>query len=150
MYITTDVYATRPIRPGDNIAECRGTTRDDYRKVLQFFSDSALENWKEYARRVFTLRNPYTGVSMAEDPAFFALNLDNEAPVYAVWQTVPELLAADRGAIRRVAREKGIYSEKLACGTRRDPSTASSPNASMRSWPNRSVSSARSSASAPS
>lgn len=82
--------------------------------MLQFFSDSALENWKEYARRVFTLRNPYTGVSMAEDPAFFALNLDNEAPVYAVWQTVPELLPliAERYAVW--LREKGIYSEKLA------------------------------------
>lgn len=114
MYITTDVYATRPIRPGDNIAECRGTTRDDYRKVLQFFSDSALENWKEYARRVFTLRNPYTGMSMAEDPAFFALNLDNEAPVYAVWQTVPELLPLIAERYAAWLREKGIYSEKLA------------------------------------
>ena len=39
MYITTDIYATRPIKPGDRIAECRSTMNDGYRKVLQFFSE---------------------------------------------------------------------------------------------------------------
>ena len=114
MYITTDVCASRPIRPGDNIAECRSSNKNHYRKVLHFFSDSALENWKEYARRVFTLKNPYTGMSMAEDPAFFALNLDNEAPLYAVWNMFPELLSLVAERYAAWLRENGIYSEKLA------------------------------------
>lgn len=114
MYITTDVYATRPIRPGDGIAECRKTDDDGYRKVLQFFSDSAMANWKEYARRVFTMKNPYTGMSMAEDPAFFAVNLDNEAPLYAIWKSKPALLPLISGRYVQWLKEKNLYTPELA------------------------------------
>ena len=114
MYITTDIYATRPIKPGDRIAECRSTMHDGYRKVLQFFSDSALDNWKEYARRVLTMKNPYTGMSMVEDPAFFSLNLDNEAPLFAIWRSIPELLPLIASRYEQWLKEKGIYTPELA------------------------------------
>lgn len=114
MYITTDVYASRPVKPGDGIVECRESTDDGFRKVLHFFSDSAMANWKEYARRVFTMKNPYTGMSMAEDPALFALNLDNEAPLYAIWKSKPALLPLISAQYEQWLKKKNLYTPELA------------------------------------
>lgn len=113
MYITTDIYATRPIRPGDGIAECRNSTRDDLRKFLNFFSETALDDWKEYARRLFTLRNPYTGLSMAEDPALFAVNLDNESPLYHVWKSAPEFMPLVEAAYEEWLKQRNLHTPEF-------------------------------------
>lgn len=83
-YITIDLYASRALKPGDNIPESDGS--GEYAmKNLVCISPAALENWKEFSRRVLTAKNPYTGMSMAEDPALFMLNLVNENALIAEW-----------------------------------------------------------------
>lgn len=110
MYITTDLLSTRIVRPGDNIAECRSSNSESIRKTLTMFSATALQNWKDYARKLLTMKNPYTGLSMAEDPALFALNLDNEAALYHTWNAHPQLLPLIEKVYADYLRTKGKYS----------------------------------------
>lgn len=91
MYLTTDVLSTRIVRPADNIREMSTSGDEGIRKTLTMFSDSAMQNWKDFARKVFTTPNPYTGLTLAEDPALFVINLDNEAALYSTWNAAPQI-----------------------------------------------------------
>ena len=51
-----------------------------------------MANWKEFARRLLTHRNPYTGLTYAEDPALYSLNLVNENPLVSIWNRIPQLV----------------------------------------------------------
>ena len=113
IYLTTDIFATRPIRPGDGIAECANADGME-RKVLNFFSPSAMRNWKEYAKRLLTTRNPYTGLTLAEDPALYAVNLDNESPLLELWNRFPAVAAVPEQAYAAWLKEQGIYTPELA------------------------------------
>ena len=113
IYLTTDIFATRPIRPGDGIAECAKADGME-RKVLNFFSPSAMRNWKEYAKRLLTTKNPYTGLTLAEDPALYAVNLDNEAPLIELWNHFPLVADVPMRAYADWLKKQGIYTPELA------------------------------------
>ena len=52
-------------------------------KALLPISRAAMENWKEFARRWLGHRNPYTGMTWAEDPALYIVSFTNENNLYA-------------------------------------------------------------------
>ncbi len=112
MYLTTDIHSTRIVRPGDNIEECR-SSGEGIRKTLTMFSESAMKNWKDFARKIMTMKNPYTGLSMAEDPALFALNMDNEASIYHNWNNFPELMPLIEKVYGEYLKEKKIHTPEL-------------------------------------
>lgn len=58
-------------------------------KELIFFSDSALESWKEYSRILLNHRNPYTGLCWKDDPVLYAVNLINEDTILGVNENNP-------------------------------------------------------------
>ncbi len=86
-YICIDLYASRKLKEGDNIPEW-DNTGDYSMKNLVCVSPAALANWKEFARRLLTAKNPYTGMTMAEDPALYSLNLVNENPLIQSWNAI--------------------------------------------------------------
>ena len=92
-YLCIDLYASRRLKPGDNIPEF-DNSGDYSMKNLVCVSPAAMANWKEFARRVLTAKNPYTGLSMAEDPALYALNLVNENTLISEWNGARTSLAA--------------------------------------------------------
>ena len=112
IYLTTDIFTTRPIRPGDGIAECASADGME-RKVLNFFSPSAMRNWKEYAKRLLTTKNPYTGLTLAEDPALYAVNLDNEAPISKLWDRFALVAAVPGQAYAAWLKDRGIDTPEL-------------------------------------
>jgi hypothetical protein len=114
LYMCLDVYATRHIRPGDNIVECKQSKNSKARKILNSISPSAMENWKEYALRLWKIKNPYTGMTIAEDPAFYSTNIDNESSLIHQWNQVPELIGAVEQAYTNWLKEKGNYSAENA------------------------------------
>lgn len=94
VYLCLDLYASRFPRPGDNIEERKNVSFNPYdfeMKALIPLSPTALANWKEFARRLLTHRNPYTGLTWAEDPALYSLNLINENPLGRIWNWLPQL-----------------------------------------------------------
>ncbi len=58
-------------------------------KALMPILPAARDHWKAYARKMLDHRNPYTGLTWVEDPAFFALILNNEDDVYTIWNSTP-------------------------------------------------------------
>ena len=83
IYITTDIYCSRRIKAGDEIPEAVLNNPAFQMKALLPISAAALRNWKEFARRWLTHRNPYTGMSWAEDPALYVVSFTNENNLYA-------------------------------------------------------------------
>lgn len=91
IYITTDIYCSRRIKAGDGIPEAVLNNPAFQMKALLPISEAALRNWKEFARRWLTHRNPYTGMSWAEDPALYVVSFTNENNLDFCWNTVPEI-----------------------------------------------------------
>ncbi len=111
LYVCADIYVGRPVLPGDNIKECqKGGPKE--RKILNFVSESAMDNWKEYAKRLLTHKNPYTGRSLLEEPGFYSVNLDNEAPFPSMWDQIPSMVSVVENAYRADLKKRGITDEK--------------------------------------
>lgn len=85
IYVTTDLYTNREFRPGDHVAEAPAGGR--HMKALLPISSTVFENWKTFVRRWMSHRNPYTGLTWAEEPALFCINLVNEDPLWNIWQS---------------------------------------------------------------
>ena len=85
IYITTDLYCSRKLRPGDRIPGYP-TASAKQAKMLFMVEDAALENYKEFARRWMNHRNPYTGLTWGEDPAIWCVNIVNEDSIYRRFQ----------------------------------------------------------------
>lgn len=81
IYYTLDLYASRKLRQGDGV---RNWSAAQNPKLLFDVEPSAMESWKKFVRRLLTVKNPYTGLSLAEDPALYVVNLVNE-PNISFW-----------------------------------------------------------------
>ncbi|PVY39145.1 glycoside hydrolase family 5 protein [Victivallis vadensis] len=111
IYLCLDLYASRALRAGDNIEERNGNSfgRYDFEmKSLVTLSPSAMANWKEFARRLLTHRNPYTGLTYAEDPALYSLNLVNENPLVSIWNRNPPLIPLFEAKYVEFLKAKGL------------------------------------------
>lgn len=85
-YICIDLYASRKLKPGDHIPEFDNTGEYSM-KNLVCISPAAMKNWKTFAKKLLTAKNPYTGMALAEDPVLYSLNLVNENALTGVWNS---------------------------------------------------------------
>ncbi len=111
IYSCLDLYASRAMRPGDNVKEREGETFEQYAfemKGLIPISPTAMASWKAFARNLLTHKNPYTGMTWAEDPALYSLNLVNENPLVSVWNRSPQLVPLYEAKYYEYLREKGL------------------------------------------
>ena len=53
-----------------------------------------LTTGKRFPENFLTHKNPYTGMSWAEDPALFAISVVNEDTIYHVWKQYPAIKEA--------------------------------------------------------
>jgi len=81
IYLTTDLFVSRPVLKGEIWPGETGRVGMNDFKMLVPVNERALENWKAFARNLLTHRNPYTGLTYAEDPAFAWLAMINEGNV---------------------------------------------------------------------
>lgn len=83
IYINIDLFSIR----GFNDAELKafgfepgtgtGRTRDPYKGLIPI-SEPARDSWERFARNLLTRKNPYTGLTWAEDPALIGICPVNE------------------------------------------------------------------------
>jgi len=78
IYVTTDVYVSRPVRASEVFPGAEGQIAMDSFKTLVLVNDRAFENWCAFARLFLGHVNPYTGMALAEDPALAGLVCINE------------------------------------------------------------------------
>lgn len=106
IYITIDFYSCRVLKSGDNIPETASVEQE--MKALLPVSKEAMQNWKEFARRLMEHKNPYTGMTWGEDPALFAINLVNEEALKYRWSATPYSRDLYRTAFEKWKMENGV------------------------------------------
>ena len=80
-YITIDLFSVRPVKWRDCGIDRDGEMGFQMYKVLIGCHDGAYRDWEWFARRVMAHRNPYNGLTWAEDPAMAFVCLVNEGCV---------------------------------------------------------------------
>jgi len=81
LYLTTDLFVSRPVRAAEVFPGQAGRLRGHQYKMLVLVNERALANLQEFARRLLTHVNPYTGLAWKDDPAIATLSLINEGMV---------------------------------------------------------------------
>jgi hypothetical protein len=101
VYVNINTLVYRHINRHDGLpAEIEELRRPQDRNVVGFFHAPALELQREYARKLLTHRNPYTGLTYAEDPAVAFVEIHNENGLIHAWlgnrvEALPEVFLAD-------------------------------------------------------
>ncbi|MCX7887485.1 MAG: carbohydrate binding domain-containing protein [Verrucomicrobiae bacterium] len=82
IYINLNLHVARRFKPADNLPQ---TEYLGYAKYCPIFNPRMIELQKDYARKLLTHRNPYTGLTYAEDPAIVIIELTNENSLFGGW-----------------------------------------------------------------
>ncbi|MBT4820065.1 MAG: hypothetical protein HON70_30430, partial [Lentisphaerae bacterium] len=78
IYITADLFISRPVYAGEIWQGMKGNVDMSDFKMLVPVNETAFRNWETFSRNLMTHRNPYTGMTWAEDPALGWLSMINE------------------------------------------------------------------------
>lgn len=112
IYVTIDLFVSRNLRPGEmpGFPEFKGRELRPLAPVYQ----PARDNWKEYARNLLTHKNPYTGLTWAEDPALFGLSLINENTIYRIYAGNPKIEALYNAAYEEYLKKNNCHTKENA------------------------------------
>jgi len=80
-YLTIDLYTVRPVRWRACGIDRDGLMDWSTYKILIGCHEGTYRDWERFARRVMAHRNPYNGLTWAEDPAIAFVDLVNEGCV---------------------------------------------------------------------
>ncbi|HZZ20452.1 MAG TPA: hypothetical protein VFE25_13835, partial [Opitutaceae bacterium] len=82
IYIDINLLVGRTYKPGDGVTDSANV---GWAKALAYFDPQLIDLQKEFARELLTHRNPYTGVTYAEEPAVAIVELVNENSLWDAW-----------------------------------------------------------------
>ncbi|HEY8965827.1 MAG TPA: hypothetical protein VIM58_05255 [Candidatus Methylacidiphilales bacterium] len=107
LYITTDLYTFRQFQP-EEIPDLGRPFRTEF-KALVPISEAAFASWGQFARNLLTHRNPYTGLTWAEDPVLVSVCALNEDSLFGGFaKNPPEVVALYREAFARSEEGKAL------------------------------------------
>ena len=95
LYLTIDLHSSR--RPA-------GMSAGFFKSSIAV-SEHSMRLWKDFAKKLLTHKNPYTGLAWGEDPALMAIVLVNEDALREVWHGAPKLY---RQAFEEWKKKRGI------------------------------------------
>lgn len=85
IYITTDLYISRRLPKGE-IPEYPDVLSDiTAYKAMFWLLDSVWLNWRTYCENYLNHVNPYTGLTIKDDPALIAVSIINEGNIKSCW-----------------------------------------------------------------
>ena len=95
LYITTDLFVSRPVA-WKAIGENREgyMTMFEYKSLLVLGHPGAMADWERFTRAWLGHVNPYTGRSLANEPALITLGLVNEGHLGMAWHFVKDMPVA--------------------------------------------------------
>lgn len=84
VYVYMDLLDYRLFRSGDGVAHADDFTHNwqGSMKGASIFDERMIELQEEYAEKLFSHRNPYTGLRYADDPAVALVEITNENSVF--------------------------------------------------------------------
>jgi hypothetical protein len=85
IYVNLNLLVSRPFNAADGLPKEIEQLGWKERHIVGFFYEPCLELQKEYARKLLTHRNPYTGLTYAEDPAVAFVEINNENGLIHAW-----------------------------------------------------------------
>ncbi|MCS7253819.1 MAG: carbohydrate binding domain-containing protein [Armatimonadota bacterium] len=85
IYVNFNLLVSRPFVAADGLPPEIEKLDWKQRHVVGFFYQPMIELQKEYARKLLTHRNPYTGMTYAEDPAIAFVEINNENGLVHAW-----------------------------------------------------------------
>ncbi len=94
IYITTDLFTIRNRKPGEFKSFPGLEEMNDYKYAAMLLPE-VRDNLKAFARMLFTHKNPYTGLTWADDPVFIGISLLNE-------NTILPMVSGCTGEIRAI------------------------------------------------
>ncbi len=89
IYVIIDLYTIRETRANE-IPEIGRPVRDGYKALVPLL-DSAMANWQQFARNWLTHKNPYTGMTLAQDPVLIGICPLNEDPLAVCYNAAPDV-----------------------------------------------------------
>lgn len=78
MYVTTDLFVSRPVAAAEIYPGMKGDIGMDEYKMAVHVNERAYEDYKAFARALLDHVNPYTRLRYADDPALAWVSLVNE------------------------------------------------------------------------
>ena len=92
IYLETDLFVSRgPLKWRDLGIDRDGNAGKYARRALMTFYKPAFSNWCAFAESFLTHRNPYTGRTYAEEPAWVGIGLVNEGRFVYPFNELPKL-----------------------------------------------------------
>jgi len=85
IYVNLNLLVSRPFNAADGLPAEIEKLGWKERHMVGFFYEPMIELQKEYARKLLTHRNPYTGLTYAEDPAVAFVEINNENGLIQAW-----------------------------------------------------------------
>jgi len=113
LYLTTDLYVSRRVTFAQVGMKGTGELNFYAYKALVGLHEGCTEDWKRFTREFLLHVNPYTGRSLAKEPALTHLVLINEGAMNLGWPTLANLTFV-----------KDLWGEWLAQRRRDDPNFA--------------------------
>ncbi len=84
LYLNMNLHVSRTVQMEDGIVDADSIR--DFGKGVSFFDPDLLPLYKEYAQQLLTHVNPYTGLSLANDPVMAMVEITNENSLYRMWR----------------------------------------------------------------
>ena len=113
LYVTTDLYTSRPVRWRDIGIDRDGLVPPQVYKNLVGVHAPAFENWKAFARNLLAHVNPHTGRAYRDEPGLPLISLINEGLLTWCWEE-----------IRKEAPMKAAWRKWLGAKRAADPAFA--------------------------
>ena len=86
LYLTTDLYVSRPVAwRALGIEKDGQLTSAQFKRLVLLGHEPAIENLKAFSRWFLTRVNPYTGRALVDEPALLSIVLLNEAHLTKGW-----------------------------------------------------------------
>ena len=113
IYVTTDLFTSRPVMWRDVGFDRDGQVPQQVYKNLIGVHAPAFENWKTFSRNLLTHVNPFTGRAYKDEPGLPLISLINEGHLTWCWD-----------AIKKEAPMKAAWRKWLAAKRAADPAFA--------------------------
>ncbi len=97
IYANINLHVSRRFREADGIADANDLFGGG--KIVNMFDPQMIDLQKEYATQLLTSVNPYTGLSLVNDPIMAMLEISNENTLYGRFQNSQLTIEDDDGIL---------------------------------------------------
>lgn len=106
IYVNINLKVARHFGPGDGLSGTDLFTDNRFFRGVSHYNQRMIDLQKDYAAKLLTHKNPYTGLTYAEDPVVFCVEITNEDSLFGSLLT--------DGEINYIPGKKGVLPEEYS------------------------------------